>query len=59
MTESKNRTAIIRVGETLDELSVSELEERVGALEEEITRVRAEIVNKKLKKSDAESVFKL
>ena len=58
MTGSKNSNVKISIGEALDELSVSELEERITALEEELTRVRDEIVNKKLKMSDAESVFK-
>jgi uncharacterized small protein (DUF1192 family) len=48
----------IVVGENLDLLSVSELEQRVHALESEIERVKAAIVSKRASKSAADSFFR-
>ena len=48
----------IALGEDLKTLSVSELEARVAALEQEITRVRAEIGAKKAHEAAAAAVFK-
>ncbi len=44
--------------EYLDELSISELQERILSLKEEINRVEKKIDVKKLSKNDAESIFK-
>ncbi|GAA6155201.1 DUF1192 domain-containing protein [Pyruvatibacter sp. HU-CL02332] len=41
----------------IEDLSVPELEERIGALESEIVRVRAVIATKQDSKSAAEAVF--
>lgn len=41
----------------IEDLSVPELEERIGALEGEIVRVRAVIATKQDSKSAAEAVF--
>ena len=44
--------------EYLDELSISELQERILSLKEEINRVEKKIDVKKLSKNKAESIFK-
>ena len=44
--------------EYLDELSISELQERILSLKEEIDRVEKKIEVKKLSKNNAESIFK-
>ena len=46
------------IGENLEQLSVPELEERMRLLENEMTRVKAEIDAKRAFKSAAEDVFK-
>ena len=44
--------------EYLDELSISELQERILSLKKEIDRVEKKIEVKKLSKNNAESIFK-
>jgi uncharacterized small protein (DUF1192 family) len=44
--------------EYLDELSISELQERILSLKDEIDRVEKKIEVKKLSKNNAESIFK-
>ena len=44
--------------EYLDELSISELQERILSLKEEIDRVEKKIEVKKLSKNNADSIFK-
>ena len=44
--------------ESLDELSISELQERILSLKEEIDRVEKKIDVKKLSKNTADSIFK-
>ena len=44
--------------EYLDELSISELQERILSLKEEINRVEKKIDVKKLSRNNAESIFK-
>ena len=44
--------------EYLDDLSISELQERILSLKEEINRVEKKIDVKKLSKNNAESIFK-
>ena len=44
--------------ESLDELSINELQERILSLKEEIDRVEKKIEVKKLSKNNAESIFK-
>ena len=46
------------VGETLETLSVAELDARVTALEDEITRVRAELDKKRSHEAAAAALFK-
>ena len=48
----------IIIGENLDLLSVSELEQRVQSLESEITRIKAAIVSKQASKSAADAFFR-
>ena len=52
------KPAGILLGETLDLLSVAELEHRVGALESEIQRVKAAITAKQASKSAADAFFR-
>tara|TARA_B100000678_G_scaffold255137_1_gene232726 strand:- start:6 stop:194 length:189 start_codon:yes stop_codon:yes gene_type:complete len=44
--------------ESLDELSINELQERILSLKEEIDRVEKKIEVKKLSKNTADSIFK-
>ncbi len=46
------------IGENLDSISVAELEQRIHVLQEEITRVRAEIAKKQASRSAADSFFR-
>lgn len=46
------------VGESLDALSIGELEARIAAFEAEIVRVRTEITRKKAHEAAAASLFK-
>jgi len=48
----------ITVGETLELMSVAELEHRIMALEAEIVRVRAEIARKQASKNAADAFFR-
>ena len=52
------KPAPITVGETLDILSVADLEHRVQALESEIVRVKAAIASKRASKTAADGFFK-
>jgi uncharacterized small protein (DUF1192 family) len=52
------KTPAISVGEPLDLLSVSELEQRVQALESEIERTRVAIQSKRASKSAADAFFR-
>ena len=44
--------------ETLDELSIEELKERISILEVEIDRSKKKITNKELSKNAADKIFK-
>ena len=44
--------------ESLDELSIEELKERISILESEINRSKKKIVSKKLSKNAANEIFK-
>ena len=46
------------IGDNLETLSVAELEERIGAFEIEIERIRAELARKRAHESAAEALFK-
>jgi uncharacterized small protein (DUF1192 family) len=52
------KSPAITVGEVLDLLSVSELEQRVQELEAEITRTRAAIQSKRASKNAADAFFR-
>ena len=55
-----NKKSIIDtlITESLDELSITELRDRVSFLEDEINRCKEKIDNKKLSKSAANKIFK-
>ena len=55
-----NKKSIINtlITESLDELSITELRDRVSFLEDEINRCNEKIDNKKLSKSVADKIFK-
>jgi uncharacterized small protein (DUF1192 family) len=46
------------IGENLDAISVTELEQRIIDLDAEINRIRAEIAKKRAGKAAAEAFFK-
>ena len=46
------------IGENLDAISIAELEQRIIALDSEITRIRAKIAKKQLGKAAADAFFK-
>jgi uncharacterized small protein (DUF1192 family) len=48
----------ITIGENLATLSIAELESRIGALEAEIVRVKAEIDTKRRHEAAAAAIFK-
>jgi uncharacterized small protein (DUF1192 family) len=50
--------ATITVGESLDQHSVADLEERISALTAEIDRVKAELQTKKARAAAADELFK-
>ena len=52
------KPAGVTLGENLDLLSVSELEQRVADLEQEIRRVKAAITSKQASKSAADAFFR-
>ena len=55
-----NKKSIIDtlITESLDELSITELMDRVSFLNDEINRCKEKIDNKKLSKSAADKIFK-
>jgi uncharacterized small protein (DUF1192 family) len=55
-----NKKSIIDtlITESLDELSITELRDRISFLEDEINRCKEKIDNKKLSKSAADKIFK-
>jgi len=48
----------ITLGESLESLSVAELDARIKSLEQEIERVRAELAGKKAHEAAAAAIFK-
>ena len=46
------------IGENLDDISAAELEQRISALDSEITRIRAEIAKKQSSKAAAAAFFR-
>ena len=55
-----NKKSIIDtlITESLDELSITELRERISFLKDELNRCKEKIDNKKLSKSAADKIFK-
>lgn len=53
------KPALHELGQVLDDLSVAELEERIGLLEAEIARLNQAILEKNDSRSAADSVFKI
>lgn len=53
----KKQTDMV-IGENLERLSITELEQRIQALESEITRVKAAITAKQATKSAADAFFR-
>lgn len=54
----KPKAAGVTIGETLETLSVAELEARIAALQTEIDRVAAELAKKKAHEAAASALFK-
>ncbi|MFM8748012.1 MAG: DUF1192 domain-containing protein [Aestuariivirga sp.] len=52
------KPAGVTLGENLDLLSLSELEQRIALLEAEISRVKAMITSKQASKSAADAFFR-
>ena len=46
------------IGDNLDAISVTELEQRIQTLESEIARIRAEIARKRASRSAADAFFR-
>ena len=55
---TKKPTAGAALGANLDQMSVSELEDRIAALRSEIARVEQELARKQRQKSAADALFK-
>lgn len=58
MEEARARQPEIVLGESLDRLSVEDLERRIERLRSEISRVEAAIAGRKASHAAAESVFR-
>jgi uncharacterized small protein (DUF1192 family) len=56
--EARPKAAGLVVGETLETLSVGELEARIEALKAEIERVNAELARKRAHEAAASALFK-
>ena len=56
--EAPKKPANMVIGENLDAISVAELEQRIKALDSEITRLRAEIAKKQASRSAADAFFR-
>jgi uncharacterized small protein (DUF1192 family) len=52
------KPAGVTLGENLDLLSLSELEQRIALLEAEVSRVKAMIMSKQASKSAADAFFR-
>jgi len=57
--EDVPKKKVHEVGMPIEAMSVDELEERIGMLESEIERLRQAISERKKKKDEANSVFRL
>lgn len=58
LDEAPKKPANMVIGENLDAISVTELEQRIQALESEIIRLRTEIAKKLASRNAADAFFK-
>ncbi len=58
ISPKKKPAGTVEIGQSLETLSVSELEGRIGALEAEIQRVKAELEKKRAHEAAAAALFK-
>ena len=58
LDDPPRKSAGIITGENLDAISIAELEQRIEALESEISRIRAEIQKKLASKNAADAFFR-
>ena len=58
LDEAPKKKADMVIGESLDDISVAELEHRIVVLDSEIIRLRGEIVKKQASKAAAASMFR-
>jgi len=58
LDDTPKKPANMVIGENLDAISVTELEQRIQALDSEILRLRAEIAKKQASRSAADAFFK-
>ena len=58
LDDAPRKPANMVIGENLDAISVAELEQRIQALDSEITRLRAEIARKQASRSAADAFFR-
>ena len=58
LDEAPKKPANMVIGENLDAISVAELEQRIQALDSEITRLRAEIARKQASRNAADAFFR-
>ena len=56
--EARPKSDVAVIGETLERLSVGELEARITLFEKEIERVRAELEKKRAHEAQAAKLFK-
>jgi uncharacterized small protein (DUF1192 family) len=56
--EPRSKNTMV-IGENLDVISITELEQRIVSLDSEIQRIRAEIAKKQSSKAAAASFFKI
>jgi uncharacterized small protein (DUF1192 family) len=56
--EPRSKNTMV-IGENLDAISITELEQRIVSLDSEIQRIRAEIAKKQSSKAAAASFFKI
>jgi uncharacterized small protein (DUF1192 family) len=58
LDDAPKKPANMVIGENLDSISVTELEQRIQALDSEIKRLRAEIAKKQASRSAADAFFR-
>jgi uncharacterized small protein (DUF1192 family) len=58
LDDASKKPANMVIGENLDSISVTELEQRIQALDSEIKRLRAEIAKKQASRSAADAFFR-